>query len=163
MCASPQCHELSLQPKQAVVLKFLHELCILVAAGIDSRALLIRNLARHRAHSGADRPRSSNLIPASPLPASPLPLVSQRPMQNGSAATRELSHWPLPASVHTIAAGSLHRQPHASAACICCASLHSTPCARRRSSTTQCDSRTGFALPSVLHWSIDAVQQQPPA
>ena len=81
MCASPQCHELSLQPKQAVVLKFLHELCILVAAGIDSRALLIRNLARHRAHSGADRPRSSNLIPASPLPASPLPLVSQRPMQ----------------------------------------------------------------------------------
>jgi hypothetical protein len=76
MRASPQCHELSLQPTHAVVPKFLHELCILVAAGIDRHVLLIRKLARHHAHGGADRPRSSDLKPASPLP-----LVSQRPMQ----------------------------------------------------------------------------------
>ena len=37
---------------------------------------MMRILAQHCAHGGADRPRSSNLKPASPLP-----LVSHRPMQ----------------------------------------------------------------------------------
>ena len=59
--ASPQCHELPLQPTHAVVLKFLHELYVLVAAGTDSRVHLLRIFAQHRAHGGADRPRRVNL------------------------------------------------------------------------------------------------------
>ena len=35
------------------------------------------------------------------------------------------------------------------------------PCARRRRPTTQCDSRTGFNLPSVLHRLMHTVRQQP--
>jgi len=61
MRASPQCHEPSLQPTQALVLKFLHELYVLVAAGTDSRVHLLRILTQHRAHGGADRPRSVTL------------------------------------------------------------------------------------------------------
>jgi len=59
--ASPQCHELPLQPTHAVVLKFLHELYVLVAAGTDSRVHLLRILAQYCAHGGADRPRRVNL------------------------------------------------------------------------------------------------------
>lgn len=59
--ASPQCHELPLQPTHAVVLKFLHELYVLLAAGTDSRVHLLRILAQYRAHGGADRLRRVNL------------------------------------------------------------------------------------------------------
>jgi hypothetical protein len=61
MRASPQCHELPLQPAHAVVLKFLHERYVLVANATDSRVHLLRILAQHRAHGGADRPRRVNL------------------------------------------------------------------------------------------------------
>ena len=64
MRASPQCHDLPLQPAHAVVLKFLHGLYVLVA-GTDSRVHLLRILAQHRVHGGADRPRSVTLEPVS--------------------------------------------------------------------------------------------------
>ena len=51
-----------------------------------------------------------------------------------------------------------HRQPPASGAHPCAA-----PCVRRCRPTTQCDSRTGFNLPSVLHRSMHTVRQQPRA
>ena len=35
------------------------------------------------------------------------------------------------------------------------------PCARRCRPATQCDSRIGFNLPSVLHWPVQTVRQRP--
>ena len=48
------------------------------------------------------------------------------------------------------------RQPRASDAHPC-----TPPCARRRASTVQLGSRTGFTLPLVLHQPLHTVQQQP--
>jgi hypothetical protein len=70
MRASPQCHELPLQPTHAVVLKFLHELYVLVVTGTDSRVHLMRILAQHRAHGGARPPCSLDLEPVSPCHSS---------------------------------------------------------------------------------------------
>jgi hypothetical protein len=47
--------------KHAVVLKSLHELYVLVAAGTDSRVHLLRILAQRRAYDGAYRPPSVTL------------------------------------------------------------------------------------------------------
>ena len=48
------------------------------------------------------------------------------------------------------------RNSRASAAHPCTA-----PCARRCRPTTQCDSRTGFKLPSVVHRPVHTVRQRP--
>ena len=68
--ASPQCHDFRCNQHTAVVWKFAHQLHILVATGIDSRVHLMRILAQHCAHGGADRPRSLNLKRVAPCHSS---------------------------------------------------------------------------------------------
>jgi hypothetical protein len=73
------------------------------------------------------------------------------PLQPAHARSSEVLTWTLRSRCRR------NRQPRASAAHPCTA-----PCARRCRSTTQSDSRTRFTLPSVLHWSMHTVRQQPP-
>jgi hypothetical protein len=166
MRASPQCHDLPLQPAHAVVLKFLHGLYVLVA-GTDSRVHLLRILAQHRGARRADRPRSVTLESVSTCH----PFCSGPCIRFGNPCIRN-DNWqrlcsplppvpvPQPAQLSrksaTHSRGRRHRQPHASCAHPCTA-----PFARRCSSTAQLGSRTGFNLPSVLHRSMHMVPQQP--
>jgi len=166
MRASPQCHDLPLQPAHAVVLKFLHGLYVLVA-GTDSRVHLLRILAQHRGARRADRPRSVTLESVSTCH----PFCSGPCIRFGNPCIRN-DNWqrlcsplppvpvPQPAQLSrksaTHSRRRRHRQPHASCAHPCTA-----PCARPCSSTPQLGSRTGFNLPSVLHRSMHMVPQQP--
>ena len=103
MRASPQCHDLPLQPAHAVVLKFLHGLYVLVA-GTDSRVHLLRILAQHR---GA-RPCSSTPQLGSRTGFN-LPSVLHRSVHMVPQQPALLMTMPWPARVQTIAANSRHR------------------------------------------------------
>jgi hypothetical protein len=98
-----------------------------------------------------------------------------------------LNDQPWPAAVHNIAATSSHSNPPSgqrpspnsaskqtaavrttrapagapTAARIWCASFCTAPCTRRYSPTTQCESLTGFNLPSVVHRPVHTVRQRP--
>ena len=126
MRASPQCHDLPLQPAHAVVLKFLHGLYVLVA-GTDSRVHLLRILAQHRGARRADRPRSVTLESVSTCH----PFCSGPCIRFGNPCIRN-DNWqrlcsplppvpvPQPAQLSrksaTHSRRRRHRQPHASCA-----------------------------------------------
>jgi hypothetical protein len=52
--APPQCHDFRYNQDTAVVWKFVHQLFVLVATGIDSRVHLMRIFTQQCPHDGAD-------------------------------------------------------------------------------------------------------------
>ena len=151
-----------------VVLKFLHGLYVLVAAGTDSRVHLLRILAQHRVHGGADRPRSVTLEPVSRCH----PSCTGRCTRFGNNPRIRNGNWqqlctalpPAPApqpeqlsreSCRT-SRRRQHRQPRKADVRPCTA-----PCVRRYASTAQLGSRTSFTLPLVLQEPVHTARQQP--
>ena len=119
MRASPQCHDLPLQPAHAVVLKFLHGLYVLVA-GTDSRVHLLR--------IPCTAPWRTPCRPTTQCDSRVgfnLPSVLQRPIhmvrQPVAARTSTAACATVAQVCHTFSS-----PPASAAACILCASSHST-------------------------------------
>jgi len=125
---------------------------------------LLRILAQHRVHGGADRPRSVTLEPVSrchPSCTGRCTRFGKQPrIRNGNWQRLRTALPPAPAPhpkhVARICRTSRrqHRQPP-KAMCVL------APCMRRYASTAQLGSRTSFTLPLVSQEPVHTARQQP--
>ena len=74
------------------------------STGIDSRVLLMRNLAQHRAHGGADRPTTQ----CDSQIGFNLPSVLHRPVHTVRQQPAGIANDNQQQAVHTVAAGPLY-------------------------------------------------------